>query len=141
MIQWNLQSNACDVLSLGPRTAGRLATVGISTVAELLAAQPSLVAQRLKSLSAETLSSWQHEAQLLLALPQLPAQAARIFAAVGFDEAKKINRCTPIELLAALETAQQERPTSWVAQMALPSIKEVTTWIRTVQLSEKSFAA
>ena len=142
-MRWNLHSNAGDVLSLGPRTAGQLATVGVRSVAELLAAQPHAVAQRLqqRSLSAQTLVTWQCEARLILALPQLPATSARLLAAAGISSPERIRHCTPTELFALLEAAQQSCPESWLAGTDLPSIAEISEWIRLAQLPEESFAA
>ncbi len=132
MMQWNRNSNACDVLGLGPRTAGNLATVGIRSVAELLAASPRAVGRRLRgnTISAELLADWQCEARLIMALPELPADAARLLAVAGIGNAEQLERTTPTQLLAALETAQQKHGDSWIAQAALPTIAEVSDWIR-----------
>ena len=80
MMRWTLQSNACDVLSLGPRAAGRLATLGVRTVENLLAAKPQVVADR--QFSTETIAAWQREARLVISLPLLPGDAVRILAAI-----------------------------------------------------------
>lgn len=141
MMHWNLNSNAGDVLSLGPRTAGRLATVGIRSVAELLAAQPQAVARRLQGPSSRVLVTWQCEARLILELPQLPATAARLLAAAEIGNADQIRRCTPTELFALLETAQQSHPESWLAETDLPTIAEISDWIHAAQLPKNSFAA
>jgi len=142
-MQWNLQSNAGDVLSLGPRTAGQLAVVGIRTVAELVAASPHAISRRLneKAISAEIVSEWQRESQLIVALPQLPAKAARLLAAAGFASAKKVGYSTPTELLAAFETAGQNNSASWLAETTLPTIAEISLWIRLAGQIQKSYAA
>ena len=142
-MQWNLQSNVCDVLALGPRTAGRLATVEIRTVAELLAARPQAVVLRLSELSItlEVVTAWQCEARLVLALPQLPALAARLLAAAGFGSAERIGLCTPTELLAAIETAQQKTSAGWLAKTTLPTVAKVGEWIYLAQQSKKTLAA
>ena len=142
-MQWNLNSNACDVLSLGPRTAGRLATVGIRSVAELLAARPQAIAQRLQdsALSSEVFAAWQREARLILDLAQLPVEAARLLAAAEIGSSDRIRNYTPTELFALLETAQQKNPDSWLASTELPSIAAISEWILLAQQPEKSFAA
>ena len=142
-MRWNLNSNAGDVLSLGPRTAGRLATVGIRSVAELLAAKPPAVARRLQEqlLSPQVFAAWQYEARLILELPQLPGAAARLLAAAEIGNVERIRHCTPTELFAMLEAAQQSCPESWLAETDLPSISELSGWIQLAQLPEKTFAA
>ncbi len=139
-MRWNLQSNVCDVLALGPRTAGRLATVGIHTVTQLLAAKPQPTAHRL-AMPVEILVQWQAESQLVVALPRLPPLAARTFALAGLSTSAEIQRSTPTQLLAALEIAQQKNPASWLAQTKLPTITEISIWIRTAQPAENFYAA
>ncbi len=142
-MQWKLQSNVCDVLALGPRTAGRLATVGIRTVAELVAAKPPTIVPRLRedSITVDVFVAWQCESRLILALPQLPSSAARLLAAAEFSSAERIESCTPTELLAEIETAQQKNPAGWLAKTTLPTVAEVSEWIYLAQQTEKIRAA
>lgn len=143
MMRWNLHSNVCDVLALGPRTAGRLATVGIRTVAELVAAKPQAIVVRLHEdlISVDTFVAWQCEARLILTFPELPPAASRLLAAVGFDCAERIEHCTPTELLAAIEMSQQKTSVDWLAKTTLPTIAEVGEWIHLARQTKKSFAA
>ena len=142
-MQWNLHSNVCDVLALGPRAAGKLATIGIRTVAELAAARPQVAAARIseKPITADVIAAWQRESQLRVALPQLPAEAARLLAAAGFGTAHRLRLCSPTELLATIETAQQKNAANWLAETPLPSIAEASQWIHLARETKKSFAA
>lgn len=143
IMRWNLHSNACDVLALGPRTAGQLATVGIRTVNDLLVAQPQVVARRLadSSISSLVLSQWQREAALIVELPELPTDAARLLAAADFARTERIASSTPTELLAALELARQSGTNDWLASIPLPSVAEASLWIEIARQAQKSFAA
>lgn len=126
MAYWTLESNAADVLSLGPRTAGRLMRLGLRTVAQLLAAKPQAVAERLRDerFTEKTVADWQREAQLLLEAPALASDAARLLAEAGFASAQRVARATPTELLAACEqTATSPRP----------SVQEASGWIGCAQ--------
>jgi hypothetical protein len=128
MVNWTLQSNACDVLGLGPRAAGRLATVGVRTVKDLLAVSPEAAAD--KQFSAKAIAAWQCEARLIVSLPTLSCEAARILAAVGVSSAERLARSTPTELIAKLEALWREANSqSWLAQKAKPSSAEVCAWI------------
>lgn len=128
MVNWTLKSNACDVLGLGPRAAGRLATVGVRNVADLLAAKPQAAAD--KQFSAETIAAWQREARLIVSLPTLPSDAARLLAAVGISSAERLARSTPTELIAKLEALWRESESqSWIAKQTKPTSAEVCTWI------------
>jgi len=144
MIQWTWQSNACDVLSLGPRTAGQLATVGIRTVADLLAAKPPTVIERLQDerYSSTTIASWQREARLIVELPDLPPDAARILGLAGYGDSERIARSAPTELLTAIESlCQREDAPNWLRELKKPTIAEVCRWIGYARESWTSNAA
>ncbi len=128
MVTFTWQSNACDVLGLGPRAAGRLATVGVRTVQELLAAKPQTAAD--KQFSAETIAAWQREARLLVAVPQLIPDAARILAAIEIASAERLARSTPTELIAKIEALWREpQSNSWLMAKAKPTTAEICAWI------------
>ncbi|MDZ4656888.1 MAG: DUF4332 domain-containing protein [Bythopirellula sp.] len=128
MVTFTWQSNACDVLGLGPRAAGRLATVGVRTVQELLAAKPQAAADR--QFSVETIAAWQREARLLVAVPQLSADAARILAAIEIASAERLARSTPTELIAKIEALWREPARhSWLTAKAKPTTAEICAWI------------
>ena len=140
MVTWTLECNACDVLGLGPRAAGRLATVGVRTVAELLAIKPQAAAD--KQFSAETIASWQREARLLVNVPELSSIAARILAAIEVASAERLARSTPTELIAKIEALWQSREShTWLANIAKPSTAEICAWIGVAQRSAIAHAA
>ena len=144
MPQWTSQSYVADVLSLGPRTAGRLMQVGVRTVDDLFAANPQSVAQRLaeERFGAEIIEQWQREARLVLTTPDLPQNATRLLASMGYSSREKIARSTPTELLGAFETASQEgRIGGGLEKNSPPSISELTKWIHCAQPSSKDLAA
>jgi hypothetical protein len=128
MVTWTFDCNACDVLGLGPRAAGRLATVGVRTVRELLAAKPQAAADR--QFSAETIAGWQREARLLIGVPELTSDAARIIAAIEIASAERLARSTPTELIAKIEALwQNQQSHTWLAKIAKPSTAEICAWI------------
>lgn len=144
MAHWTFESNVADVLSLGPRTAGRLLRVGVRTAGQLLAAKPQAVSERLKDsrLNADLVADWQREAKLLIEVRGLPTDAARWLAVAGFSAVQRVARATPTELLAALEQlADDPQRASWVSQQVKPGVKEVNTWIRCAQQSLDDRAA
>jgi hypothetical protein len=128
MVTWSLECNACDVLGLGPRAAGRLATVGVRTVKELLVARPQAAADR--QFSAETIAGWQREARLIIGVPELNADAARVLAAIEVASAERLARSTPTELIAKIESLwQQHEAHSWLAKISKPSTADICGWI------------
>jgi Domain of unknown function (DUF4332) len=144
MAYWTFQSNVADVLSLGPRTAGRLGQFGVRTVTQLIAADPQALAERLRDerFTAEVVADWQREAKLLIDAPELAGEAARVLAAAGFNSAQRVARATPTELLAAVEQlAQDESRASWFAQLPKASVQKVNAWIQCAQQSLAARAA
>lgn len=144
MTRWNLQCNVADVLGLGPRTAGRLQQVGVRTAEQLLDADVQAVATRLDDprFSAATLADWQREAELRVTIPSLPADAARVLAALGVGNVDTLSRMTPTELLTDLDNVSQTEPRlAWLAKGPRPSVGEVNSWIQCAQLPTLSRAA
>ena len=144
MARWNDQSNVADVLSLGPRTAGKLLQLGVRSAGEMLEARPSELARRFNEprYSAELIAAWQRETQLLLELPKLAADTARVLAALGFSRAETVAKSTPTELLTVWETTQREQDAaSWLQDSPQPSVREVNSWIQQAQQASAQRAA
>lgn len=133
MTTWNQHSNAADVLGLGPRTAGRLLQLGVRTAEQLVEACPERLARKLQDprFSAPVVAAWQREVQLRLEVSELPDDAARVLAAIGFSSLKELARATPTELLAEVQlTLHQQRNVLWLAEMTPPTVASVAGWIR-----------
>lgn len=144
MIEWNLRSNASDVLSLGPRTSAKLLRLGVQSVEHLLVAKPHLLSVRLadERITWQTIACWQREAQLILALPQLGAETARILAIAGFSGPQRVANCSPTELIARLEQFDpQQKQAAGLMADSLPDFVEVSRWIGCAQENLKDRAA
>jgi hypothetical protein len=140
MIHWTLQSNACDVLGLGPRAAGRLATVGVRSVAELLSVKPHVAAD--KQFSVETIAGWQREARLVVGIPELSSDAARILAAIEITSSERLARSTPTELIAKIEALWHDQDShTWLAKVKKPTTAEICAWIGFAQHEPTANAA
>jgi hypothetical protein len=139
MIRWNSLSNACDVLGLGPRAAGRLASVGVRTVADLLAASPATLADR--KYTDTTIAAWQCEARLTLAVPEL-GPATRVLAAIGIQSVEQLQRTSPFELVARCESLwQAESSPSWLVTQPMPAMSDLCRWIELAQEKTTTRAA
>ena len=144
MIQWNLRSNVADVLSLGPRTSAKLLRLGVQTVEHLLVAKPHLMSVRLADdqIDWRTISCWQREAQLTLAMPDLGDRAIRLLANLEIASPQHLNHYSPTELVAGMEQLQEwQLHSSGVSRSALPDVVEVSRWITYAQNCLKDVAA
>ena len=79
--------------SIGPKTADRLAKVGIRSVADLLAADPESTAEELdvRHIRADLISAWQHQSRLVCRIPQLHGFGAQLLVACGYTEPEQIS--------------------------------------------------
>lgn len=136
MIEWNLKSNVADVLSLGPRTSAKLLQVGVQTVEQLLVAKPHVLGVRLADdrINWKTISGWQREAQLTLALPKLSSDALRLLAMADYTTPRQIANSSPTEMIARLESIEMEAE-------GLPGFQEIGEWISVAQETVKNRAA
>jgi hypothetical protein len=108
--------------------------LGVRTVAQLLAAKPQAIAERLRDtrFTEQTVADWQRETQLILAAPGLAGEPARLLAAAGFASVERLARATPTELVAVLEQLSQASP---------PSIQQASRWIQCAQQALAEIAA
>ena len=90
--------------SIGPKTAERFAALGITTVAEFLAAAPEQIAPGLdvRGVDADTVRVWQQQAHLVLDVPQLNGTHARLLTGAGFMTAADVAAAEPTDLCAAV---------------------------------------
>ncbi len=104
-----------DAPSIGPKTATRLAKVGIRTVADLLSADPKSIATELdvSHIKAETLVDWQHQARLVCQIPELRGYGAQLLVACGLTLPEQIARTGTNELVSQVlsfcETKEGQR--------------------------------
>jgi predicted flap endonuclease-1-like 5' DNA nuclease len=78
--------------SIGPKTAERLAVAGLHTIADLLAADPDVVAAQAgtRSIDAETVRDWQAQARLVSTIPGLRGTGAQLLVGAGYRSLETI---------------------------------------------------
>ncbi|WP_197528433.1 DUF4332 domain-containing protein [Aeoliella mucimassa] len=95
------KSPVVDAPSIGPKTAKRLQKVGVQTVADLLSADCDALAESLdvRHINAETLVTWQHQAQLMCRVPELLARDVQVIVGCGFTTPEGIASAKASDLL------------------------------------------
>lgn len=88
--------------TIGPRTAERLAPLGIKSVADLLAAPAGRIADGLVSrhITAETVALWQDQCRLMLDVPGLRGTHAELLAGAGYRTADRLAEADEVALSA-----------------------------------------
>ena len=84
-IRLSREAAVVDAPSIGPKTANRLAIIGVKTVGDLLALAPEDAAVRIKAshINAGVIKDWQAQALLACSVPDLNGTNAQILVGAG----------------------------------------------------------
>jgi predicted flap endonuclease-1-like 5' DNA nuclease len=118
--------------SIGAKTAARLATAGIKTVADLLAAEPGQVAAKLDvgHISAATVRDWQDQARLMMAVPGLRGTHSQLIVGAGYRSAEALAAAEGTALLAAVLRFAGTREGQRVLRDGNPpDLEKIMAWI------------
>ena len=124
---------AVDGPSIGPKTAARLNEVGIHTVADLLAADPHELADRLDArwIVPEVVRDWRDQAALMCRVPNLYGHDAQLLVEIGQTDPAELAAESPAGLMAALTPLLNSKAGERIIRGAAPpDLAEVADWVR-----------
>jgi len=125
-------SDVEDAPSIGPKTARRLAKVGIHSVSDLLAANPEQTAPRLpvQYITADVIRDWQDQARLACQIPEIRGHDVQIFVACDYRDVHSIASEAPADLLDNIDPFVNSSAGERIIRSGKkPDLNEVTDWI------------
>jgi predicted flap endonuclease-1-like 5' DNA nuclease len=126
--------------SIGPKTAKRLESLGVRTVADLLALQPEKsAALEARHISAQVIRDWQAQATLACTVPGLRSREAQALVACGVRNADELADADSRELTEDIATwgLSDEGQRAWGSAPA-PTEHDVADWI---ELADRALSA
>lgn len=125
-------SNVEDAPSIGPKTAERLAEVGIRTVADLLNADAESTANEIDSshIKADTIAAWQHQARLVCCIPELRGYGAQLLVGCGLTEPEQIAGASEEDLFRKIRSFSRSKAGQRILRDGkIPNRDKVAEWI------------
>jgi len=118
---------------ISPRLATKLSEMKITTVSELLAADPATIAEKASEL-VETIANKQAEAQLLM-VPGVDETHAKLLVKVGITSRKELANQDPVQLYRGIvgiaKTYVEKREMS---ARKVPTIEDISSWTKQARL-------
>jgi len=130
--------------SIGAKTAAQLEKVGITTVADLLAAEAESLAGRLanRHFDADVIRDWQRQARLMCEVPLLRGGDAQLLTACGIADRALLSQQVADELAGKLKAFAATPAGERILRGGkAPQKAEVAQWIAHAQGSRQQAAA
>jgi predicted flap endonuclease-1-like 5' DNA nuclease len=124
--------------SIGPKMAERLATVGVMTVADLLAGDPDALAAGLqtRSITGQVVRNWQDQARMVCKVPGLRGLHSQLLVGAGYRTVEAIAAADAGKLCADVLTfATTSEGNRILRDGPPPDIERVKTWAEWVRSS------
>ncbi len=131
-IRLSREAAVVDAPSIGPKTANRLAIIGVKTVGDLLALAPEDAAARIKAghINAGVIKDWQAQALLACSVPELNGTNAQLLVGAGVYSIDDLASADLDFLIDAITLyAQSNEGDRALRGAAIPDRPRVKAWI------------
>lgn len=127
------QSKPEDIKGIGPQLGKELRALGITTVAELITADPRTLAEKTRA-TRDMIRHLQTTAQLLM-IPGIKENHTELLEEAGITTRKELASQEPIQLSQKLETiAKTYIEQGRLTESEKPTIEEIISWIRQAKI-------
>ncbi len=121
-----------DAPSIGPKTAARFNSIGMTTVEDFLSADPETTASKLavRHITPDVIREWQAQSKLMVEVPELRGHDAQLLVAARIETSEQLRESNAADLLNAV-TAITTTPLgkSILRDGSAPDLDEVQSWI------------
>jgi predicted flap endonuclease-1-like 5' DNA nuclease len=127
------QNRPEEIRGIGPQLGKELRTLGITTVADLITADPRALAEKTRA-TRDMIKHLQTTAQLLM-IPGIKENQAELLEEAGITARKELAIQEPIQLSQRLETiAKTYIEEGRLTESEKPTIEEISSWIRQAKI-------
>lgn len=119
--------------SVGPKSAEKMQSLGVATVADFLRADADELAEQLgnRRIDGDVIRAWQRQTEMVCRVPNLRGHDAQILVACGIETAEELAEFDAETLLSIVEPYAQSNEGQRVLRSApAPDLNEVNDWIR-----------
>ncbi len=138
--QLTLAAPIVDAPSIGPKTAARFQSIGISNVGQFLGSAPEEMVQRVRVrwITVEQIADWQAQTRLLMAMPWLRVRDVQLLVSNGCRTPQWLETADVDALYERIERFVQTSAGRRILRTALaPSRNEVMRWIAQARQSSR----
>lgn len=118
--------------SIGPKTAERLAAVGIITVKDLMVADAARIAEELdvRHITSDVIADWQAQSQLVMDIPELRGTHAQLLVGVGLRSSQDVAEADPATTQSAILRFIGTREGQRILRDGTPpDLEKITAWL------------
>jgi len=118
--------------AIGPKTAQRLKAQNVSTVRDLLKADPKVLAEALdtRHITADTVIAWQQQATLVCKVPGLRGTHAQLLVGAGYTTADELAAAEAEKVCAdVLAFAQSDEGQRLLRNGEPPDLEKIKAWL------------
>lgn len=130
-----------DAPSIGPKTAVRFREAGLTTIDDLLKADPSSLASRLavRHITPDVIRDWQAQASLMISVAGLRGHDAQMLVAAEIRDRSALREASADELCRQMQAiAGTSQGRTILRDSPVPDLAEITGWLTEARRTQET---